>query len=510
VVRTLASTTLLRIPGFARTRRAGGFFGWAGGGTVPGARLLYSAALDTTVALALGVYAAALLAVARRSRGHSSLDYLLDGRRLTTPAFVATLVSTWYGGVLGVGEYSYRYGISNWLVFGLPYYVAALIFAFWLAARVRRTAVLSIPDQLAGAYGHVAGRVGALLVLLLAIPAAYVLMLGELGHIYLGLDLAWAVAAGTAFTIAYVAAGGFRSVVRANVLQFALMYLAFALVLPVALQRVGGFAALWAALPASHRAWDGGMGAQFVLVWYFIALQTLVEPTFYQRCYAAEEPSVARRGVLISVGFWVVFDFLTTFAGLAARALLPDLHDPVLSYPALGRLVLPPVANALFAVGLFATVMSTAHSYLFLAAATVGHDVAPEIAARVDERRWTMAGLVLCGAAAVGLALALRSVVAIWHDVGTIATSALLLPLALTHAPPRLRYRPSLAVVSMLATASLATGWILARTPGGRYPLGIEPIFPALALSGLVWLLSRLRKKGDGAPHERLEVRSYT
>jgi SSS family solute:Na+ symporter len=225
---------------------------------------------------------------------------------------------------------------------------------------------------------------------------------------------------------------------------------------------------------------------QAVVVWYFIAMQTLVEPTFYQRCYAAETPAVARRGVLISVGFWVLFDFLTTFTGLAARALIPDLGNPVLSYPELGRLVLPSAANALFAVGMFATVMSTAHSYLFLAAATIGHDVAPELAARVDERRWTMTGMVLVGAAAVGLALALRSVVAIWHDVGSIVTSALLLPLALSHGPERVRFRAGWAAPAMAFTALVAVGWILARSDG-RYPLVMEPIFPALAVSAVFW-----------------------
>jgi SSS family solute:Na+ symporter len=190
------------------------------------------------------------------------------------------------------------------------------------------------------------------------------------------------------------------------------------------------------------------------------------------------------------VVFWVLFDFLTTFAGLTARALIPDLANPVLSYPALGRLVLPSAANALFAVALFATVMSTAHSYLFLAAATIGHDVAPELAARADERRWTMAGLALVGAAAVGLALALRSVVAIWHDVGSIVTSALLLPLALSHGPERVRYKPGWAAAAIGLTALVATAWILARS-GGHYPLGLEPIFPALAVSGVLWLLGR-------------------
>jgi SSS family solute:Na+ symporter len=446
--------------------------------------------MDPVVVGALAVYAVALLAVGRLSRTRAQLEYLLAGRRLTTAPFVATLVATWYGGVLGVGEYSYRFGISNWLVMGVPYYLAALLFAFFLARRARASAALSIPDQLRAAYGPAAGRVGAAMVLLMAIPAAYVLMLGNLLEIYLGMPLVWAVVAGTVFTIVYVAGGGFRSVVSANVLQFVLMYLGFIVVLPVALHRAGGFAGVWAALPAASRTWDGGLGIQAVVVWYFIAMQTLVEPTFYQRCYAAETPAVARRGVLISVGFWVLFDFLTTFTGLAARALMPQLHNPVLSYPELGRLVLPSAANALFAVGMFATVMSTAHSYLFLAAATIGHDVAPELAARVDERRWTMAGMALIGAAAVGLALALRSVVAIWHDVGSIVTSALLLPVALSHGPERLRFRPGWAAAAMAFTALVAVGWILARS-NGRYPLGLEPIFPALAVSALLWFVGR-------------------
>ncbi len=451
---------------------------------------LYSARMDAVVVTGLAVYAAALLFVGRLTRTGTRLEYLLAGRRLTVAPFVATLVATWYGGVLGVGEYSYRFGISNWLAMGVPYYLAALMFAFWLARRARASASLSIPDQLTAAYGPAAGRLGALLVLVVATPAAYVLMLGELLGIYLGMPLAWAVAAGTAFTIVYVAAGGFRSVVSTNVIQFVLMYLGFLVALPVALHAAGGFGAMWAALPPASRSWDGGLGVQAVVVWYFIAMQTLVEPTFYQRCYAAETPAVARRGVLISIGFWVLFDFLTTFTGLAARALLPNLADPVLSYPELGRLVLPPLANALFAVAMFATVMSTAHSYLFLGAATIGHDVVPEIRARVDERRWTMAGLVLVGAAAAALALALRSVIAIWHDIGSIVTSAMLLPLALSHAPERWRFRRRPASAALLVTALVATGWILARS-GGRYPLGLEPIFPALAVSTAIWFADR-------------------
>lgn len=444
--------------------------------------------MNTPVALGLAVYLSVVAVVAWRGRTRAPMEYLLAGRRLTTPAFVATLVSTWYGGVLGVGEFSFRHGLSNWVVFGVPYYLAALLFALVLAARARRTRALSIPDQLRGAYGRAAGRTGTVLVLVMVIPAAYVLMLAELTGIYTGLPTAPAAVLMTAFLIATVVLGGFRNVVHANVLQFVLMFAAFAVVVPAALIQTGGIDGLWTALPASHRSWHGGLPAQYLLVWYLIAMQTLVEPTFFQRCYAAASPAVARRGILISIGFWLVFDVLTTVAGLAARVLLPDLDNPVLAYPSLGHAVLPPVANAFFAVGLFATVMSTAHSYLFLAGATVGHDLLPAFRPGADQRRWTAVGLVVAGGAAVVLALALQSVVQIWHHVGSIVTAALLFPLAVSHAAPRWRYRPGLAAHAMMAGAVTAASWIAAGHVYGAYPLNLEPVFPALLVSALFWI----------------------
>ena len=75
---------------------------------------------------------------AARKRKSGADDFLLAGSTLTLPIFVATLVSTWYGGILGVGEYSYRFGISNWVVFGVPYYIFALIFALFLSKKNSR------------------------------------------------------------------------------------------------------------------------------------------------------------------------------------------------------------------------------------------------------------------------------------------------------------------------------------------------------------------------------------
>ena len=59
-------------------------------------------ALDLAV---VGAYLAATFFLGVRSarnRRDGEDDFLLAGRALTLPAFVVTLVSTWYGGVLGV------------------------------------------------------------------------------------------------------------------------------------------------------------------------------------------------------------------------------------------------------------------------------------------------------------------------------------------------------------------------------------------------------------------------
>jgi SSS family solute:Na+ symporter len=425
------------------------------------------------------IYAAALLVLSAGRRGGGGVDYLLAGRRLTLPAFVATLVTTWYGGILGIGEYAWSYGISTWIVFGIPYYLAAILFAFWLAPRLRRTGAITIPDLLVEAYGRKASTTGAVAVYASTVPVAYLLMVATLLSQITGWSILTTVLVGAAFSALYVALSGFRAVVRTDVLQLVLMYGGFLILLPAALAHTGGFGGLWNALPESHRSWDGGLGWQTVLVWYLIALQTVVEPSFYQRVFAARSPRVAKIGVIASVAMWIVFDFFTVFSGLAARVLIPDLADPMAAYPALAGLVLSPWLAAVFIVALFATVMSTLDSYLFIAATTVGHDFASQPAGPDIVRRRTRMGLALSAVLASVGALVFDSAVQVWHDVGSVVTSTLLLPVLAIHLPAPWKPSEIGAVSAMITAAVIATTWIVLRR-GDAYLLDLEPMFPAL------------------------------
>lgn len=425
----------------------------------------------------------------------SESGYLLAGRRLTLPAFVATLVSTWYGGILGVGEYSFLFGISNWLVFGVPYYLAALIYALFLAGRVRVSAVASIPDQLEKAYGRTPALIGASVVFVMTVPAAYVLMIGVLLKAVFGGSLALWVILGTLFSSVYVAFGGLRSVVRTDVLQFLLMYLGFALLAGFSMHHFGGIEKLASSLPAEHMTWNGGLPIASILVWYVIALSTLVDPAFHQRCSAARTPAIARRGILVSVGFWVLFDAMTTLTGLYARAVLGAEAEPMLAYPLLAAEILPPGVLGLFLLALVSVILSTVDSFGFLAAQTLGRDIYARARGTVqiwDVRRiqW---GLVASSLLAIGIALWKESVVTIWYDLGSIGTPMLLLPLAgsfLKKAP----FKPAWVSISMIGSGLVAAFWTFTGSYStGGYPFGLQPIMAGL-FTAMLLLIPGLKR----------------
>jgi solute:Na+ symporter, SSS family len=451
--------------------------------------------IDQLIILA---YGAGVLVIGFRAGrpgdGGDAADFLLAGRSLTTPLFVMTLVSTWYGGILGVGEFSYLYGISNWVVQGAPYYVFAMVFAFLLAKKIRETNLATIPDKLHRSYDRKTAILGSILTFFLMTPAPYVLMLGVLLELVTGWSIVVCLIVGTVGTTVYLWFGGFRSDVQTDVFEFFLMFLGFAVIIPFAVREYGGWEFLTTHLPPLHLTWHGGNSVQFILVWFLIALWTLVDPSFHQRCYAARSGEVARNGILISIVFWFVFDALTATAGLYARAVLPGLAQPVMAYPLLAEAVLPSGAKGLFYVGMLATIMSTLNTLALVSATTLGRDIVwrlRRVPRHDDERNLTRWGLVVTGALSIGLALLIPSVIRLWYTIGTVIVPGLLIPVV-TGYFDRLKVKPGYAFAAMFFGWFTAFVWLLAGWAGGigradNYPLGLEPMVPGLLVSLGFW-----------------------
>ena len=462
--------------------------------------------LSTIDQLLIASYFLAVLAVgffSARGNHDDPADFLLAGRSLTLPVFVMTLVSTWYGGILGVGEFSYRYGISNWVVQGVPYYVFAFVFALLLAKRIRSSNLMTIPDKLEESYDRKTAVLGAFLTFLLTTPAPYILMLAVLLQVVTGWSLLLCLILGTVSTTAYLFAGGFRSDVQTDILEFILMFIVIATILPFAYEKFGGLAFIEEHVPVNHLRWTGGNSAQFVLVWFFIALWTLVDPSFHQRCYAAKSGEVARKGILISIVFWIVFDAMTATAGLYARAALPDLQQPMLAYPMLAEVTLPPIAKGLFYIGMLATIMSTLNTLAFVSGTALGKDCVWRINNRGGDtslRTYTRIGLICAACLSIVLCLVIPSVIQLWYTIGTVIVPGLLVPLVTSYFDS-LRVRARYAFLSMICgwlTSSLwlLAGWSHALGSVEHYPFGIEPMFPGVGVSIVLWGIGKMSTAG--------------
>lgn len=435
----------------------------------------------------LGVPVAGFWA-ARRS---NLTSFLSVGRSLSLPAFVATLVATWYGGVLAVGEYTWTWGVVNWLALGAFYYAFAAIYAWLLAGRVRHSEALSLPEEIARRHGPAAGKIAALYTLVMVSPAPHILTTALILGALAGLPLAPALLFTVALTVAYVWKGGLRSVVVTDMVQFLLMFLGFGAGLWWLMANYGGVQWLVGKVPAQHLSIPGGLSWSTLVLWGFVALWTLVDPGFHQRVAVARDANTARAGIWISIACWFCFDALTTGCGLYARALLPQLEQPVMAFPELARL-LPPAIQGLFVGGMLATVLSTLNSLCFLSGTTFSRDLLGSTATAGLQRRirW---GVLLTSALGALLAWKLQSVVQMWILFASLGVPVLL-PALLSVWWPQLGEVALLGrrtgLVSICLAALTSAAWTLLGFwhSGGDWPLwplGLEPLYPGL-LAGLL------------------------
>jgi len=360
------------------------------------------------------------------SKEKSFLDLLLMGRQLTLPLFIGTLVATWYGGIFGVTQIAFNKGIFNFITQGAFWYVSYIIFAFFIVHKISNYNAVTLPDLIGKMFGPKSSWLSGLFNFFNVLPIAYVISLGIFLQLIFGGSLIAMMFIGVAFVVLYSMWGGFRAVVFSDLVQFFVMCLGVFLILVFSISTFGGLGFLQANLPARYWEVTGGDGWATTIVWGFIALSTLVDPNFYQRCFAAKSPEIAKRGILLSTVVWFFFDICTTFGAMYAKAVIPEA-EPGSAYLTYGLQILPPGIRGFVLAGLLATILSTLDSYLFLAGTTVSYDLVPK-------RLKGKIALHHLGVVGVGLLAILMATIfdgnikIVWKTLGSYSASCLLLP----------------------------------------------------------------------------------
>jgi solute:Na+ symporter, SSS family len=266
-------------------------------------------------------------------------------------------------------------------------------------------------------------------------------------------------------SISYLIKGGFRSNVYADAFQFFVMFGGFILIFVICLINYGGLDFISSKVPETHLKITGGASPGFILIWFLIAMWTFADPGFHQRSYAAKSGSIAVKGILISIGFWLLFDFLTTTTGLYSKALLPNLDQPVWAFPLLAEKVLTPGFKGIFYAALFATILSTLNSFFFLSATTISRDLIYKISKEKNDhklKKYTILGLFISGLLSSLLAYFIPSVVEIWYTIGSLFIPGIILPVISAYFPElKIKNRFIIAEICLAVGASFS--WYVIR-----------------------------------------------
>lgn len=431
-----------------------------------------------------------------KEKEEDSSEFLLSGRKVGLWLFILTNVSTWYGGILGIGEFTYRSGLLSWFTQGLPYYIFAILFALFLAKKIRKASLFTIPDKIEQTYGRNAGIISSILIFILVTPAPYILMIGSLLQLIFQINLFWALLIAAIFSSVYLIKGGYKSDLYTDVLQFFIMFIGFIVIVVISFLKFGTIEYLKENLPPSHLSLTGNASATYIIVWFLIALWTFADPGFHQRCYAAKDGNTAMKGILISVFFWFLFDFLTTTTGLFSKALLPNLKNPVLAFPLYAEKILGAGTKGIFYAALFATIISTSNSFLFLSGTTFGRDFIYKFQKEKNEKRipfYTRIGIAISSILSIILAYNIQSVISLWYLVGSICIPGIIF-LIIGAYYEQFKIPKAFAVLELITGVIGSLVWLILKSNITiTWYVEIEPMIVGLIVSFIVHLIGMIK-----------------
>jgi len=390
-------------------------------------------------------------------------------------------------------------GVSGWVMQGWYWYLVYLIFVIFFVGKIQRSDERTLPGLLSQVHGPSIRPIVAIYTYINVVPIAYLVSIGWVAQQVLGMSPILAIIITTAFIVVYSWRGGFSAILRTDMIQTILMYVSIAIVLWFCL-RARGLIATLSVLPKTHLAMSGKSSSLEMLSWFLIALSSLVDPNFYQRCFAAKSARQARIGVLMAIGCWFVFDLCVTLISLYARALFPDAA-PQAAYLTLVRALIPSGFYGLIISGLVATIMSTIDSYLFVGAMTLSEDLSINNVLESNRKqayvqgcenpnRRTRIGLLVSALVAVIFSSVYKGrIKSLWKTLGGLSTAGVLVPGVAAFTPWS---SESAAKASLLAGGLSFLGLQLypfRSTESFNVFFGREPLVTSLGISIIIYFV---------------------
>lgn len=378
----------------------------------------------------IGTYAAQL------RKTDDAVGLILAGRSMPLWIAVFTMSATWVGGgyINGTAEYTSSSGLV-WVQAPWGYAMSLIIGGLFFARKMRRYEFTTMLDPLAQRFGK---RTAALFFLPalsgeIFWTAAILTALGTTFGTILGLDTPTAIIISAMIAIAYTALGGLWAVALTDIIQMSLLIIGLLLVVPFALQSVGGWDTAWATYQeqkgasASFLPSEEALGSYFWNWWDYALLLMfggIPWQVYFQRILSSKDEKTAMR-LSILAGFVCILAALPAVAiGIVGDVAqwesmgLSPPPDAASTLPWVIRYLTNPWVATIGLGAIAAAVMSSVDSSILSASSMAAWNVfkpliKPEISSKklmkvIQRCIW------IIGIAATLLALNIQSVYELW------------------------------------------------------------------------------------------------
>ncbi|HQJ45834.1 MAG TPA: hypothetical protein PK195_04275, partial [Ignavibacteriaceae bacterium] len=155
-----------------------------------------------------------------------------------------------------------------------------------------------------------------------------------------------------------------------------------------------------------------------------------------------------------------------------------------------------PGLKGIFYAAMFATIISTLNSFMFLSATTIGKDFIYRISKEKREDKiklYTVIGIIITSILSVVIAYTIPSVVQIWYTIGSLFIPGIILPVISSYYP-KISVSNKIILIEIILAILSGTIWLLIRNNFQGFVYEIEPMLIGISVALLIHTIGLISK----------------
>lgn len=303
------------------------------------------------------------------SRRKTKEGFLIAERKLGVFSSMATINASKTGSILMIfTALVYLYGFSAmWYFIGV---VTGYIVFIFFADNLKNSSkgrYYTLADYFLHKYGRKAALLASLLTIIIMAGLGILNLIAgaKIFQIFGGLTFTLSALLIAGVILVYLLLGGFKSVVKTDILQYGIMVILVVFLAAILFGGVSIPAAEWNLTSAGPATIFG-----FLLIGIVFPFAS---PDLWQRVYAAKDVKTFRKGMILSIVIYIFVALMLALVALSVKTQLPGI-DPDTALVSGFSLLLGPGLAGLAIVMLFSALMSTADTFFFTASSAVSQD----------------------------------------------------------------------------------------------------------------------------------------